>query len=161
MCAQLCPTLCDPDEPTRLLYSWDFPGKITGVASLFLLWGVFPIQVSNPHLLLWQVDPLKLSHQGNPNVILYCSSGAKSCLTLCNPMDYSMPGFPVLHYLPEFAQTHVHWVSDAIQPPHPLSPPSPLALSLSQHRGLFQWVILLLLLLLLSHFSRLRLCATP
>ena len=55
-----------------------------------------------------------------------CYSVAKSCLTLCHPMDCSMPDFTVLHYLPEFAQTHVHWVSDAIQPPHPLSPPSPL-----------------------------------
>ena len=55
-------------------------------------------------------------------------------------MKFSMPGFPVLHYLPEFAQTHVHWVSDAIQPSHPQSPPSPLALNLSQHQGLFQWV---------------------
>ena len=55
-------------------------------------------------------------------------------------MDCSMPGFPVLHYLPEFAQTHVHWVSDAIQPSHPLLSPSPPAFSLSQHRGLFQWV---------------------
>ena len=55
-------------------------------------------------------------------------------------MDCSTPGFPVLHYLSEFAQTHVHWVSDAIQPSHPLSPPSPPALSPSQHQGLFQWV---------------------
>ena len=55
-------------------------------------------------------------------------------------MDCSTPGFPVLHYLPEFAQTHVHWVGDAIQPSHPLSSPSPPALSLSQHQGLFQWV---------------------
>ena len=55
-------------------------------------------------------------------------------------MDCSMPGLPVLHYLPEFAQTHVHWVSDAIQPSHPLSPPSPLALHLSQHQGLLKWV---------------------
>ena len=55
-------------------------------------------------------------------------------------MDYSTPGFPVLHYLPECAQNHVHWVSDAIQPSHPLLPPSPLALNLSQHQGLFQWV---------------------
>ena len=56
-------------------------------------------------------------------------------------MDCSMPGFPVLHYLPGFAQTQVHWVCEAIQPPsHPLSPPSPLALHLSQHRNLFQWV---------------------
>jgi len=51
-----------------------------------------------------------------------------------------MPGFPVLNYLPEFAQTHVHWVGDTIQPSYPLLPPSPLALNLSQHQGLFQWV---------------------
>ena len=56
------------------------------------------------------------------------------------PMDCSTPGFPVLHHLLEFAQTHVHWVSDAIQPSHPLLPPSPPALNLSQHQGLFQWV---------------------
>ena len=68
------------------------------------------------------------------------SSVAKSCTTLCNPMDHSIPGFPDFHCLPEFAQTHVHWVSDVIQPSHPLSPPSPLALNLSQHQGLFQWV---------------------
>ena len=49
-------------------------------------------------------------------------SVAKLCPTLCDPMDCSMPGFPVLYYLPEFAQTHVHWVGDAIQPSHPLSP---------------------------------------
>ena len=55
-------------------------------------------------------------------------------------MDCSIPGLPVLHYLPEFAQTHVHWVGDAVQTSHPLSPPSPPALNLSQHRGLFQWV---------------------
>ena len=53
------------------------------------------------------------------------------CPILCDPVDRSMPGFPVFHYLPEFAQTHVHWVSDAIQPSHPLSPPSPPALHLS------------------------------
>ena len=64
-------------------------------------------------------------------------SVAQSCLTLCDPVDCSPPGFPVLHYLPKFAQTHVHRVGDVIQPSHPLSPPSPLALSLSQHQGLF------------------------
>ena len=58
-------------------------------------------------------------------------------------MDCSMPGFPVLHHLLEFAQIHVHWVSDAIQPSHPLLPPSPHALNLSQHQDLFQWVGLL------------------
>ena len=69
----------------------------------------------------------------------YCCSLAQSCPTLCNPKDCRMPGFPVLHHLLEFAQTHVHWVGDAIQPSLPLSSPSP-AFNLSQHRGLFQWV---------------------
>ena len=55
-------------------------------------------------------------------------------------MNHSMPGFPVLHCLPEIDQIHVHSVGDAIQPPHPLSPPSPPALNLSQHQDLFQWV---------------------
>ena len=68
------------------------------------------------------------------------SSVTQSCPTLWDPMDCSTPGFPVFHYLLEFAQTHVHWVSDAIQPSHPLSPPSPLAFNPSQHQGLFQWV---------------------
>ena len=62
------------------------------------------------------------------------------CPALCESMDCSMPGFPVLHYLLDFAQTHVHWVVDAIQPSHPWSPPSLPALNLSQHQGLFQWV---------------------
>ena len=64
----------------------------------------------------------------------------QSCLTLCNPMNHSTPGLPVHHQLPESTQTHIHWVSDAIQPSHPLSTPSPPALNLSQHQGLFQWV---------------------
>ena len=62
------------------------------------------------------------------NLIWFCCLAAQSCPTLCSPMDSSMPGSHVLHHLPESAQTHVYWVSDAIQPPHPLSPPSPLAL---------------------------------
>ena len=69
-----------------------------------------------------------------------CCSIAKLCPTLCNPMDCNMPGFPVLHYLPKFAQSHVHCVEDAIQPSHPLWPPSPPAFSHSQHQGLFQWI---------------------
>ena len=72
--------------------------------------------------------------------LCYCCSVTQSCLTLCDSMDRNTPGFPVLHYLPEFAQTHVHRVGDAIQPSHPLSCPSSLALSLPQHQGLFQWV---------------------
>ena len=65
---------------------------------------------------------------------------AKPCSILCDPMDCSAPGFPILHYLLEFAQTHIHGVSDAVQPSHPLSSPSPPTLNLSQHQGLFQWV---------------------
>ena len=68
-----------------------------------------------------------------------CCSGAKSCPALHGPMYCSMPGFPVPHHLVEFAQVHVHWIGDAIQPSPPLSPSSS-AFSLSQHQGLFQWV---------------------
>ena len=72
------------------------------------------------------------------------SSVAQLCLTLCNPMDCSMSGFPVHHQLPSQtpcpSQTHVHWVSDAIQPSHPLSSPSLPAFHLSHHQGLMQWV---------------------
>ena len=67
-------------------------------------------------------------------------SVAQSCPTLCNPMNRSTPGLPVHHQLPEFTQTHVHRVSDAIQPSHPLSSPSPPAPNPSQHQSLFQWV---------------------
>ena len=69
-----------------------------------------------------------------------CCPIAKSCPTLCSPMGCNTTGFHVLHYLSEFAQTHVHWVHDAIQPSHPLLTLSPPALNLSQHQGLLQWV---------------------
>ena len=68
------------------------------------------------------------------------SSVAQSCPTLYNPMGCTTPGLLVHHQLQEFTQTHVHWVSDAIQPSHPLSSPSPPAFNHSQHQGLFQWV---------------------
>ena len=64
---------------------------------------------------------------------------SRHCVPLCNPMDCSMLGIPVIQYLLEFSQTHVHWVHDAVQPSHPLSSPPP-ALNLSQHQGLFQWL---------------------
>ena len=68
------------------------------------------------------------------------SSVTQSCLSLWDPIDCSTPGLPVHHQLSEFTQTHVHWVSDAIQPPHPLLSPSPPTFNLSQHQGLFKWV---------------------
>ena len=72
-----------------------------------------------------------------PTLFFFFCSAAKSHPTLCDRMDCSTPGFPVLHYSPELAQTRVHGVGDAIQPSHPLSPPSPAAFNLSQHQGLF------------------------
>ena len=81
-------------------------------------------------------------------VLIFCfqesrlefSSGAQSCPTLCDPMDCSTLGLPIHHQLPESTQTHVHWVSDAIQPSHPLSSPSRPTFNLSQHQGLFKSV---------------------
>ena len=71
---------------------------------------------------------------------LQLSSLAQSFLTLCNPMDCSIPAFPVHHKLLESTQTHIYRIGDAILPSHPLSSPSPPAFNLSQHQGLFQWV---------------------
>ena len=91
--------------------SWNSLGQNIGVGSLSLLW--------------WN---------------MYQFSRSVVSSSLRPPMDCSTPGFPVHHQLPELTQTHVHWVGDAIQPSHPLSPPSPPAFNLSQHQGLFQCV---------------------
>ena len=71
-------------------------------------------------------------------IFIQFSSFTQSCPTLCDPMNQSMPGLPVHHQLLESTQTHVHWVGDAIQPSHPLLSPSPPALNISQHQGLFK-----------------------
>ena len=89
------------------------------------------------HVTLSEPQPA-LSYPISPSVQF--SSVAQSCPTLCNPMNHSMPGLPVHHQLPEFTQTHIHQVSDAIQPSHPLSSPSPPAPNPSQHQSLFQRV---------------------
>jgi len=73
-------------------------------------------------------------------IVLQFSSVTQLCPTLCDPMNRSMSGLPVHHHLPEFTQTHVHWVSDAIQPSHPWSSPSSPASNPSQHLSFFQWV---------------------
>ena len=74
------------------------------------------------------------------SLVLFSSVQLLSCVRLCNPMNHSMPGLPVHQQLPEFTQTHVHQVGDAIQPSHPLSSPCPPAFIFSQHQVLFQWV---------------------
>ena len=91
------------------------------------------IMASAP-ITLWQIDGKTMETMTD----FQFSSVTQSCLTLCGPMNCSTPGLPVHHQLPEFTQTHVHRVSDAIQPSHPLSSPSPPALNLSQHQGLFK-----------------------
>ena len=120
------------------------------------LWNQISLD-SNPAFTTWllyhleQDNQSQISHlQKEIKIVCMChdskrwlmqfSSVAQLCPTLCNPMDCSMPGLPVHHQLPELTQTHVHWVSDAIQPSHPLSSPSPPAFHLSQHQGLFKWV---------------------
>ena len=93
---------------------------------------------------LWELiiksNKIQLAVNWKSNCVFQFSSVAQSCPTLCNPMNCSMPGLPVHHQLPEFTQTHIHWVGDAIQPSHPLSSPSPPAPNPSQHQSLFQWV---------------------
>ena len=85
---------------------------------------------------------MALRFHSNENNYFYVqfSSVAQSCPTLCDPMYCSMPGLPGHNQLPEFTQTHVHWIGDGIQTSHLLSSPSPPAFNISQHQGLFQWV---------------------
>ena len=127
------------------------PGESQGRGSLVgcRLWGCTEsdtTEVTYQHIVFLNAVPIYNPRvQGFPflNVltsICQFSSVTQSCLTLCNPMDSSAPGLPVLHQLPKPAQTHVHWVGDAIQSSYPLSFPSPPAFNLSQHQGLFQWV---------------------
>ena len=114
----------------------------------FLLQGIFPTQGSNPGLPHCRQTLYHLSHQWSPRNInkssnkyqfssVQFSSVAQLCLTLCNPMDCSMPVFPVHHQIPELAWTHVHQVSEAIQP---LSSPSSPTFNLSQNWCLYQWI---------------------
>jgi len=143
-------------QPTRLLCPSDFPGKSTGVDCycllhfqagfllfLFLLW--FP-WLRFPKLcwdsislycVFHRKEWMKQSKQFNFSSVQLVS---QSRATFCDPMDCSRPVLPVHHQLTELAQIHVHWVSDVIQPSHPLSSPSPPALNLFQHQGLFKWV---------------------
>ena len=90
--------------------------------------------------ILTKIQPYFLKQKNYDKDSVQFSSVTQSCPTLCDPMNHSMPGLPVHHQLPESTQTHVHWVSDVIQPSHSLLSPSPPALNLSQHQGLFQWV---------------------
>ena len=101
---------------------------------------IFQLLLFNLSVMSDCLQPHGLQHARLPCLSLSVGVCSNSCPTICNPINCSMPGFPVHHQPPKFAKTHVHWVSDAIQPAHPLSAPSPPAFNLSQHQGLFQWV---------------------
>ena len=129
------------------LFSSSSPSAIRVVSSaylrelIFLLAILIPACSSSRPAFLMMYSAYKLNKQGdNIQPSDEIRSVAQSCPTLCNPMNRSTPGLPVHHQLPEFAETHVHRVSDAIQPSHLLSSPSPPAPIPSQHQSLFQWV---------------------
>ena len=112
----------------KLYYCFSFQNQCDRLSNLCLtkdVWG----------LIVWIQ---KVCHFSLSTHLDQFSSVAQSCPTLCDPMNRSTPGLPIHHQLPEFTQTHVHRVGDAIQPSHPLSSPSPLAPNPSQHQSLFQ-----------------------
>ena len=106
--------------------------NVTNLCPLFLRHSIYQIWIylSSPQ---YNYKGFDLGHTES----FQFSSVAQLCPTLCDPMNCSTPGLPVHHQLPKSTQTHVHWIGDAIQPSHPLSSPSPPALNLSQHQGLF------------------------
>ena len=114
----------------------------TAFSHPFIIWG-------KEVLYIWVTSKNTVEGEGDFQQVVLCCyrtilSGAVQSWSVVSdslqPHGMHTPGFPVLHHLPEFAQTHVHWVGDAIQPPHPLSSPSRPTFKLSQHQGLFQWV---------------------
>ena len=126
--AQLSPTLCDPMDCSLSSCPYS-PVFLLGASS----WTEEPGGLQS----IWSQRP---RHDWATNPSHQLSSVAQSCPTLHDPMDYSTPGLPVHHQLPEFTQTHAHRVSDATQPSHSLSSSSPPAFNLSQHQGVFKWV---------------------
>ena len=116
---------------SRQEYSSGFPFPIPGDLPNP---GIEPLSLASPAL----ADRFFTTVTPGKSIYTYIRSVAQSCPTLCDPMSCSTPGLPVHHQLPEFTETHVHHVSDAIQPSHPLSSPSPLAPNPSQHHSLFQ-----------------------
>ena len=125
---------------TIALTTLTFVDKITSLLFNMLSRLVMTFPPRSQHLLISWHTHTSVYKMINKDPLFCCCSLTQLCPALCDPMDGSMPGFPVPHHLPEFAQIHVHWGGDAIQPSHPVSPPSPPALNLSQHQGFFQWV---------------------
>ena len=137
------PSLCEANVITTTLGKPDFslyPPRAEGTEELhgpFFMRALIPLSLLPNHFSKASLpNTLRINFQQvNCRVVVVVQS--LSHVWLYNPMDCSSSGFPVLHHLPELAQTHVHWVSDGIQPSHPVSSPSPPAFSLSQHGGVF------------------------
>ena len=125
-----------PGQGTKILHATGpgaFPSQIRFHIKNVAFQSRFPASLENLENLERGVLILNWQKSASAKLTFCCCClVAKSCPTLWDPMDCSTPGFPVLHYLPEFAQTHVHWVCDAMQPSQPLPPPSPPAFNLSQ-----------------------------
>ena len=113
--------------------------SVTGQQQQISIWSKLK-KKCNLHLYLRLYNFFIITETSTSMFSQLVSSVTQSCLTLCNPIDFSRPGFPVHHQLPGLAQTHVHWVDHVIQPCHPLSSSSSPAFYLSQHQGLCQWV---------------------
>ena len=143
------------NSSSQWIVIWGLPRWLSGKEFTWRCWRQrFDPRVGKiPSRRKWQPNPVFLPRKshGQRSLAGYKSMGSQKeiqfssvtqlCLTLCNPMDRSMPGLPVHQGVhPEFIQTHVHWVSNPIQPSHPLSSPSPAASNLSQHQGLSKWV---------------------
>ena len=121
----------------EMLWNWIAQRLCRRVEGTKILWSVW---FKMAHFLWFNFCELYLKKSKNTLSSVQFSSVTQSCPTLCDPMNCSTPGLPVHHQLPEFTQTHIHRVHDAIQPSHPLSPPSSPAPNPSQHQSLFQWV---------------------
>ena len=129
----MCPTFYDPmgcSSPGFSVYAISQARKLKWVV------------ISYTRRFFWPKNWVHISWTGKQinQLSVQFSSVANSCLNLCDPMDYSMPGFSVQHQLPEFTQTHVHWVRDTIQLFHPLSSPFTPTFNLSHNQSLFKWV---------------------
>ena len=122
------------------IYDGKYPGKTLLLVFLLSLSSSLPIlSIESPGKYIRTFPSLFYITKWTFSSHFFTCSVAESCPTLCDPMDCSIPGFPVLCFLPEFAQTHVNWVGDPAQPSCPLSPCSP-AFNLSQHQSLLQWI---------------------
>ena len=130
-----CKIIIEASQGEGIIYIWVWCCLLTNLMATFV--GPFRLELFLCLGLPWLLTIITKCSVSETDLF---STVAQMCLTLCDPRNCSTPGLLIHHQWPESTQTHVHWVSDAIQSSHPLSSPFPPALNLSQHQGLFQWV---------------------